>query len=72
MSDLTHLGPDGAARMVDVGGKPATQRLAIASGRGATLCSLDAPFVAAAKQLGLEAQLLGWRAGDTCLAQPGL
>ena len=32
--------------------------LAIASGRGATLCSLDAPFVAAAQQLGLEAQLL--------------
>jgi hypothetical protein len=33
--------------------------LAIASGRGATLCSLDAPFVAAAQQLGLAAQLLG-------------
>lgn len=33
--------------------------LAIASGRGATLCSLDAPFVAAALELGLEAQLLG-------------
>ncbi len=33
--------------------------LAIASGRGATLCSLDAPFVAAAQQLGLDAQLLG-------------
>ncbi len=33
--------------------------LAIASGRGATLCSLDAPFVAAAQQLGLEAELLG-------------
>ena len=32
--------------------------LAIASGRGASLCSLDAPFVAAAQQLGLEAQLL--------------
>ena len=32
--------------------------LAIASGRGATLCSLDAPFVAAAQQLGLDAQLL--------------
>ena len=36
--------------------------LAIASGRGATLCSLDAPFVAAAQQLGLEAELL--RAGS--------
>ena len=33
--------------------------LAIASGRGASLCSLDAPFVAAAHQLGLDAQLLG-------------
>jgi hypothetical protein len=33
--------------------------LAIASGRGATLCSLDAPFVAAAQQLGLDAHLLG-------------
>jgi predicted nucleic acid-binding protein len=33
--------------------------LAIASGRGATLCSLDAPFVMAAQQLGLDAQLLG-------------
>ena len=33
--------------------------LAIASGRGATLCSLDAPFVAAAQQLGLRAELLG-------------
>ena len=33
--------------------------LAIASGRGATLCNLDAPFVAAAQQLDLEAQLLG-------------
>lgn len=30
---LTHLGPDGAARMVDVGGKPATARQAVASGR---------------------------------------
>jgi len=32
-SRLTHLGEDGAARMVDVGGKPATQRRAVASGR---------------------------------------
>jgi len=32
--------------------------LAIASGRGATLCSLDAPFVRAAQQLGLAAQLI--------------
>ena len=33
--------------------------LAIASGRGAILCSLDAPFVMAAQQLGLDAQLIG-------------
>jgi cyclic pyranopterin phosphate synthase len=30
---LTHLDEAGQARMVDVGGKPATQRVAIASGR---------------------------------------
>jgi len=33
--------------------------LAIAAGRGAILCSLDGPFVMAARQLGLEAQLIG-------------
>ena len=33
MADLTHLDAHGNARMVDVGGKAATQRLAIASGR---------------------------------------
>jgi predicted nucleic acid-binding protein len=32
--------------------------LAIASGRNATLCSLDAPFVRAAQQLGLDAILI--------------
>jgi len=32
--------------------------LAIAAGRGATLCSLDAPFVQAAQQLGLAALLI--------------
>lgn len=30
MSELTHLDESGAARMVDVGGKPITQRLAVA------------------------------------------
>lgn len=34
MEGFTHLGPDGAARMVDVGDKPATARTAIA---GATM-----------------------------------
>ena len=33
MSKLTHLNSDGAAHMVDVGGKPATARRAVASGR---------------------------------------
>lgn len=33
MSDLTHLSEDGAARMVDVGAKAETHRVAIASGR---------------------------------------
>ena len=30
---LTHIGPDGSARMVDVSEKPATQREAVARGR---------------------------------------
>ncbi|WP_108790574.1 cyclic pyranopterin monophosphate synthase MoaC [Erythrobacter sp. Alg231-14] len=33
MNGLTHLGEDGAARMVDVGSKVETHRVAIASGR---------------------------------------
>ena len=33
MSDLTHLDPKGHARMVDVGGKDETERVAVASGR---------------------------------------
>ena len=33
MADLTHLDAAGHARMVDVGGKAATQRVAVASGR---------------------------------------
>lgn len=32
MSDLTHIGPDGRARMVDVGNKPVSQRVAVACG----------------------------------------
>lgn len=31
MPELTHIGPDGASRMVDVGEKPVTQRIARAS-----------------------------------------
>lgn len=33
MSELTHLDAAGNARMVDVGAKPATRRVAVASGR---------------------------------------
>jgi cyclic pyranopterin phosphate synthase len=33
MSKLTHIGADGAARMVDVSGKEATERVAVAEGR---------------------------------------
>ncbi|MCB2088950.1 MAG: cyclic pyranopterin monophosphate synthase MoaC [Sphingomonadaceae bacterium] len=33
MNKLTHLDDQGAARMVDVGGKPATARRAVATGR---------------------------------------
>jgi len=33
MSKLSHIGPQGEARMVDVSGKPATVRTAIAEGR---------------------------------------
>ncbi|MCA8899764.1 MAG: cyclic pyranopterin monophosphate synthase MoaC [Hyphomonas sp.] len=33
MNDLTHIGPDGRARMVDVGAKAETERAATARGR---------------------------------------
>jgi cyclic pyranopterin phosphate synthase len=33
MTGLTHVDADGQARMVDVGGKPATERVAVAEGR---------------------------------------
>jgi cyclic pyranopterin phosphate synthase len=33
MSKLTHIGADGEARMVDVSGKEATERMAVAEGR---------------------------------------
>ena len=33
MSDLTHIGPDGRARMVDIGAKPVTERIAVAQGK---------------------------------------
>lgn len=43
MTGLTHLDADGNARMVDIGGKAATQRVAIASGR----IRISAPALAA-------------------------
>lgn len=33
MSELTHIGPDGRARMVDIGAKPVTERAAVARGK---------------------------------------
>ena len=33
MNDLSHIGPDGRARMVDIGSKAETERTAIAAGR---------------------------------------
>lgn len=33
MADLSHIGPDGRARMVDIGSKAETERTAIAAGR---------------------------------------
>lgn len=43
MNKLTHLDDSGKARMVDVGGKPETARVAVASGRiRMTLQALDA------------------------------
>lgn len=46
MSKLTHLDSDGAAHMVDVGGKPATARRAVASGR----ISMSAEALAAIRE----------------------
>ena len=43
MSALTHLDTQGNARMVDVGGKAATQRVAVASGQ----IAMSAPALAA-------------------------
>lgn len=56
MSGLTHIGPDGAARMVDVGGKPATARSATAEGHvrmePATLAAILAGDIAKGDVLG--------------------
>ena len=43
MAELTHLDADGNARMVDIGGKGATQRRAVASGR---ICMSEAALAA--------------------------
>jgi cyclic pyranopterin phosphate synthase len=47
MADLTHIGAEGEARMVDVGGKAITQRIAIAEG-----CVVMAPATLAAIRSG--------------------
>jgi cyclic pyranopterin phosphate synthase len=47
MADLTHIGAEGEARMVDVGEKAATQRIAIAEG-----CVVMAPATVAAIRSG--------------------
>ncbi len=41
MSELTHLDDQGAARMVDIGAKPITERIAVA---GATVSMLPQTF----------------------------
>lgn len=48
MTDLTHIGPDGRARMVNVGDKPATDRMARA--RGEVSVSRETFDLAAARQ----------------------
>ena len=63
--ELTHLGPDGSARMVDVGGKEETERTAVAETRvkmseqtAAAVARGDAPkgdVVATARLAGIQA-----------------
>jgi cyclic pyranopterin phosphate synthase len=57
MAGLTHLDADGAARMVDVGDKPATARVAVAEGRirmgAATLDAVRAGLVKKGDVLGV-------------------
>ncbi|WP_375403362.1 cyclic pyranopterin monophosphate synthase MoaC [uncultured Sphingomonas sp.] len=52
MSGLTHLDADGAARMVDVGGKPVTARKATATGRIAMSAEAAAAIRAGAVKKG--------------------
>ena len=59
---LTHVAGDGTARMVDVGGKPATERMARATGSismaPATLAAINANVLAKGDALGV-ARLAG-------------
>ena len=59
---LTHVGPEGAARMVDVGGKPETERIAVVTGQismdEATLGAIVANTLAKGDVLGV-ARLAG-------------
>ena len=52
MTALTHLDADGAARMVDVGGKAATRRQAVATGRIAMSAQAAAAIAAGAVKKG--------------------
>jgi cyclic pyranopterin monophosphate synthase len=69
MSQLTHLDENGAARMVDVGDKTTTQRLAVASGRvcmtPATLALLRAGGHAKGDVLAV-ARIAGIQAAKRC------
>jgi cyclic pyranopterin phosphate synthase len=68
--DLTHLDPSGRARMVDVGGKPATRRYARAEamvrmspGTAATVLAGDAPkgdVIGTARLAGIQAAKRTW------------
>lgn len=56
MRGLSHLGQDGAARMVDVGGKPETARTAVARG---TIRMADAALAAVREGGGEKGDVLG-------------
>lgn len=62
MSELTHFNAQGQAHMVDIGGKPATRRIAIATGRiemlAATLALIESGSAQKGDVLGI-ARLAG-------------
>lgn len=56
MAGLSHVDPSGAARMVDVGGKPSSERVAVATGR--VRCSAEA-LALVVEQNGRKGDVLG-------------